>query len=76
MFLFYSVNISKFWDEKSKLELGSKEGVKECPLETTEKRNYLKGKVDELGSKRKAINGGTNSDRISLETAGEQELSA
>lgn len=41
------------------------------------KRNYLKGKVDELGGKkRKAISGGSNSDRISLETAGEQKPSA
>lgn len=76
MFLFYSVNISKFGDERSESELGSKEGVKKCPPETTEKRNYLKGRVEELGRRRKAINGGTNSDRISLETVGEQELSA
>lgn len=55
---------------------GSREGVEGTPLETIKKRSYLKWKVDELGSKWKAVNGGTNSDRISLETAGEQELRA
>lgn len=32
--------------------------------------------MGELGSQRKAINGGTNNDMVSLETAGEQGLSA
>lgn len=62
---------------KSNSELWFKEGVKDCPLEITGKRNYLKGKVGELWGKKKkkAISGGGNSDRISLETAGEQKPS-
>lgn len=67
--------MSKAGDKKWS-EVGSKEGVEEGPLETTKKRSYLKWKVDELGSKWREVNGGTNSDRISLETAGEQEPSA
>lgn len=36
----------------------------------------IKGKVNKLGGKRKAISGGSNSDMILLQTAGEQKLSA
>lgn len=67
--------MSKSGDKKCS-ELGSKEGVEEGPLEITKKRSFLKWKVDELGSKWIEVNGGTNSDRISLETAGEQEPGA
>lgn len=40
------------------------------------KKELSKRKGDELGSKRKSGNGGNNSDRVSLETAGKQEQSA